>query len=191
MSRLPIYRYVPVHPSDRYLLRMKWHNHYYVDLTLPFGLHSAPFIFNAIADMLEWILVHPYQSSALLHYLDDFIMAGPPDSPQCTHNLRNALTVCKWLSLPLHLSKCEGPATVLVVLGIELDSVNQVACLAVEKLLPLQGLISSWLPHKCCNRCELKSLIGHLHHAVKVVWPGRTFTCCMTDLLCCFPKRII
>jgi len=53
------YRNVPVHPSDRYLLGMKWRNHYYVDLTLPFGLHSAPFIFNAIADMVEWILVHP------------------------------------------------------------------------------------------------------------------------------------
>ena len=74
------YRNVPVHPSDRYLLGMKWRNCYYVDLTLPFGLHSAPFIFNAIADMVEWILVHPYQISALLHYLDDFITAGPPDS---------------------------------------------------------------------------------------------------------------
>ena len=75
------YRNVLVHPSDRYLLGMKWCNCYYVDLTLPFGLHSAPFIFNAIADMVEWILVHPYQISALLHYLDDFITAGPPDSP--------------------------------------------------------------------------------------------------------------
>jgi len=46
------YRNVPVHPSDRYLLGMKWRNSYYVDLTLPFGLRSAPFIFNAIADMV-------------------------------------------------------------------------------------------------------------------------------------------
>ena len=85
------YRNVPVHPSDRYLLGMKWRNHYYVDLTLPFGLRSAPFIFNAIADMVAWILVHPYQISALLHHLDDFITAGPPDSPQCAHNLHTAL----------------------------------------------------------------------------------------------------
>ena len=74
------YRNVPVHPLDCYLLGMKWRNLYYVDLTLPFGLCSAPFIFNAIADMMEWILVHSYHISALLHYLDDFITAGPPDS---------------------------------------------------------------------------------------------------------------
>ncbi len=183
------YRNVPVHPSDRYLLGMKWHNQYYIDLALPFGLRSAPFIFNSIADLVEWILVHPYGILALLHYLDDFITAGPPDSSQCAHNLAVALAVCKPLGLPLHPEKCVDPATVLVVLGIELDSISQIARLAAEKLSALKDLIRSWLPRKYYNRCELESLIGHLHHAAKVVWPGRTFLRRMIDLLCCFRKR--
>ena len=33
------------------------------------------------------------------------------------------------------------------------------------------------------------SLIGHLNHAAKVVWPGRTFFRCMIDLFCCFHKK--
>ena len=69
----PLPQSVP--PSDRYLLGMKWRNQYYVDLALPFGLRSAPFIFNAIADMVEWILVHSYQIPDLLHYLDDFTLS--------------------------------------------------------------------------------------------------------------------
>ena len=36
---------------------------------------------------------------------------------------------------------------------------------------------------------QLESLTGHLHHAAKVVWPGRTFLCRMIDLLCCFRRR--
>ena len=183
------YRNVPVHPSERYLLGMKWRNQFYVDLALPFGLRSAPCIFNSIADMVEWILVHTHNIPALRHYLDDFITAGPPDSPQCAHNLAIALAVCKRLGLPLHPGKCEGPATVLVVLGIELDSVSQIARLPSEKLSALQDLISSWLPRKSCNRRDLESLIGHLHHAAKVVWPGRTFLRRMIDLLCCFRKK--
>ena len=119
--------------------------------------------------------MHAQNIPALRHYLDDFITAGPPDSPQCAHNLAITLAVCKRLGLPLHPGKCEGPATVLVVLGIELDSVSQIACLPSEKLSALQDLISSWLPRKSCNRCDLESLICHLHHAAKVVWPGRTF----------------
>lgn len=180
-------RNVPVNPSDCYLLGMKWRNQYY--LALPFSLRLAPFIFNSIADLVEWILVHSHHIPALLHYLDDFITAGPPDSPQCAHNLAVALAACKRLGLPLHPGKCVGPAMVLVVLGIELDSVSQIARLPAEKLSALKDLISSWLPCKCCNRRELGSLIGHLHHAAKVVWPGRTFLRRMIDLLCCFRKR--
>lgn len=70
------YRNIPVHPSDRFLLGMKWWGLYYIDLTLPFGLRSAPFIFNSVADMVEWILINPYRVPDLLHYLDDF--SWPP-----------------------------------------------------------------------------------------------------------------
>ena len=142
------YRNVPAHPSHRILLGMKWHNQFYVDLVLPFGLRSAPFIFNSIADMVEWILVNSYQIPDLLHYLDDFITGGPPQSLQCVHNLATAMQVCQRLGPPFHPAKCVGPSTVLVVLGIELDSFNQVARLAQEKLLALKNLISSWLPRK-------------------------------------------
>jgi len=48
---------------------MRWRGHFYVDLSLPFGLGSAPFIFNSVADMAEWILLHKHQPSDLLHYL--------------------------------------------------------------------------------------------------------------------------
>ena len=43
------YRNVAVHPQDHHLLGMVWRDKYYVDMALPFGLCSAPFIFTAIA----------------------------------------------------------------------------------------------------------------------------------------------
>jgi len=58
-----------------------------------------------------------------------------------------------------------------IILGIELDSVNQVACLPEDKLLTLRELIHSWMPRRWCRKWELESLNGHLHHAAKVVWP--------------------
>ena len=47
------FRVVPVHPDDRMLLGMMWDGHYYVDGVLPFGLRSAPKIFNALANALQ------------------------------------------------------------------------------------------------------------------------------------------
>ena len=47
------YRMVLVHPEDRPLLGMIWEGALYVYASLPFGLCSAPKIFNTLADTLE------------------------------------------------------------------------------------------------------------------------------------------
>lgn len=49
------YRNIPVHPEDQPLLGMWRRCEVYVDTTLPFGLRSAPTIFTAVADGLEWM----------------------------------------------------------------------------------------------------------------------------------------
>ena len=77
----------------------------------------------------------------------------------------------------------------MTILGIELDSVNQVARLPEDKLVALRELIHSWMPRRWCRKRELESLIGHLHHAAKVVWPGRAFLRRFIDLLCCFHNK--
>ncbi len=46
------FRTVPVHPDDRHLLGMHWRDSIYVDKVLPFGLQSAPKLYNNIADGL-------------------------------------------------------------------------------------------------------------------------------------------
>ena len=72
---------------------------------IPFGLRLAPFPFNSVAYMVEWILKISHHMRDLLHYLDDFITAGLPNSPRCAHYLRTAREICNRLSLPLHTLK--------------------------------------------------------------------------------------
>ena len=47
------YRLIPVHPQDRPLLAVVWDNQIFIDPMLPFGLRSAPKIFNVVADALN------------------------------------------------------------------------------------------------------------------------------------------
>ena len=54
---------------------MKWRDHFYVDLALPFSLCSAPFIFNNVAVMLECILRNNYGIQA---FASDFAFLLPP-----------------------------------------------------------------------------------------------------------------
>ena len=62
---------------------MNWNNSAYIDLCIPFGLHSAPKLFNVAADLLQWIAEHN-GVTPLLHYLDDFLTLGPPQSDTAT-----------------------------------------------------------------------------------------------------------
>ena len=73
------YRILPVHPDDQPLLGVTWQGNVYMDRSLPFGLRSAPKIFNAVADFLAWILFCN-GIQFVLHYLDDFLVIAPPGS---------------------------------------------------------------------------------------------------------------
>ena len=183
------FRNLAVLPSQRYLLGMKWRGKFFVDLVLPFGLRSAPFIFNSVAEMAEWILRHNYSIPDLLHYRDDYITAGPPECFDCARNLAVASSVCQQLGLPLHPDKTVGPSTCLTTLGIELNSILQIARLPTAKLLDLKLLLREWSSRKWCTRVQLESLIGKLHYACLVVWPGRTFLRRMINLLSAFRSR--
>ena len=80
------FRIIPVHPTDRHLLGMRWQGSLYIDKCLPFGLRSAPKLFNLIADLLHWILVQR-GISFLMHYLDDFLTVGSVARAECQQNL--------------------------------------------------------------------------------------------------------
>jgi len=70
------YRLIPVHPQDRPLLAMQWEGKIYIDPMLPFSLRSAPKIFNAVADALNWHL-QQVGIPLIRHYLDDYIIIAP------------------------------------------------------------------------------------------------------------------
>lgn len=176
------YRLIPVHPQDRVLQGMQWNGMIYVDPMLPFGLRSAPKIFNAVAEALHW---HLLQSgiSHLYHYLDDYIMVAPPQSACCQQSLGTLLVECGRLGVPIAPHKTVGPTTVITFLGIQIDTINGELRLPADKLQRLRELLASWGGRRGCTRKDLESLIGMLNHACKVIRSGRSFLRRMIDLL--------
>ena len=176
------YRMVPVHPADRLLLGMQWDGSIFLDTRLPFGLRSAPKIFSAVADALQWV----FRQNGVTwvgHYLDDYITVGPPSSPVCGDNLHHMLAVCQRLGVPVAKSKCAGPASTMVFLGFEIDTIGKTVKLPTPKLQRTLSLVKVWMGKKVCKRRELESLLGHLQHAATVVRPGRTFVRRLIELL--------
>lgn len=147
-------RLVPVWPPHHQRLGIKWNDKIYIDVMLPFGLRSAPRIFNAIADTLEWCVASRGVVN-IFHYLDDFAVVGPPDSESCHQDMITLKQVCTELGVPLAPDKQEEPSTTIVFLGIVIDTVKQELRLPTEKLMWLQGILTIWEKRKSCIRKEL------------------------------------
>ena len=156
-----------------------------MDATLPFGLRSAPKIFNALADAAQWI-IQEMGERYLWHYLDDFITIGAAGQEECRFNCDVMSQACETLGISLVSEKCEGPTCCLVFLGIVIDTNRMELRLPQDKLYCLHKLIEKWVakrPRATVRKRELASLAGHLQHACMVVRQGRTFLWRIFDLL--------
>ena len=167
LDLMEAYRVMPVHPTDQHLLAIKWGSVVYINRALPFGLTLAPKIFSTLTDAMLWIL-HSRGVQIALHYLDDFLVLGPADSPSCD----------RYLSV----EKTDGPSTCITFLGIEIDTVANQLRLPRDKLDRLHAELQKWLlaknrqaSHRSGTKMELLSLIVLLAHAARVVTPGRAF----------------
>ena len=162
------------------MLGIYWQNEYYIDTCLPL----APFLFNQLADEIHWILQNNYDVYHLLHYLDDFLTAGPADSDICYHNLSAMKSLCHAIGAPIKEEKVEGPTMRITFLGIMLDTMSMEASISQERKTSLLTAILSFHSLKKCTKRQLLSLIGKLSFACKVVPAGRIFLRRLIDLSC-------
>lgn len=152
------FRIVPVHPADRLLLGMQWNGYWYADAVLPFGLRSAPKLFNVIADAVQFVALSQGVQH-VTHYLNDYIVLGSADTSQCERDLKILVNVCECLGVPLAEEKMEGPATRLEILGIIVDSETMQLSLPENKLEELRTLLREYQGRKLqqkgrCNHSQ-------------------------------------
>ena len=118
---------------------------------------------------MQWIIMRT--GSEVLHYLDDFLIFGPPGPEGCGKALARALDLCARLGVPIIAHK-RSLATRIIFLGLELDSVSWMVQLLDKKFARLQTEVRSWRGRKSCSKREFLSLIGQLQHAC--CWVGHS-----------------
>lgn len=124
------------------------------EASLPFGLRSAPKIFRALADTVKGI-ARREGIKFVIHYLDDFLIVGPPASTDCSTARSKLLAIFNCLGLPVAKEKLEGHTTVLDFLGFTLDTASMEVRLPTAKLRELRDLLHQWPGRKACTCREL------------------------------------
>ena len=132
-------------------------------MVLPFGLRSCPFIFNSVADALEWVLCNKFAIAVLLHYLDDFLCVSGCNHHIAVQQLEIILDTLRYHGVPSAAEKIVGPAQVLTFLGIILDCLKMEARLPDEKLTEIQDLLKDLLAAQYTTVGEFESFLGKPH----------------------------
>ena len=106
---------------------MKWEGKYYFDKVLPFGLRSAPSIFNQLSDTIKCILAYELAISYVDKIFYDFLIMQPM-------SLEPPYDRAASIRLKAASGETFGPSQILEFLGIELDSNLMEACLPQTRL---------------------------------------------------------
>lgn len=170
-----VFRLIPVHLDDWELLGMFWNGQYYFDKVLPFGLCSAPYIFNQLSDAIEWILLNKCSISFVCHILDDFLIVEPPcHTPPLDSLCQASLSsmILTFQNLNISAAKTEGPSQIIQFMGIILDSGKMEARLPEDKVERIKSALSTFQSQQSTTLQELQSLIGTLNFACKVIPRG-------------------
>ena len=154
---------------------------------LPFGLRSAPKIFNAVADALEWCNRHQGVQH-IFHYLDNIIVIGAPPLPCVLKHWSPSTNYASPWSFYCG-SQIRRTHHMPDLPGIEVDTMAGELRLPQDKLTHLQSLLTKWKDRKVCSPRDLESLVGTLNHACRVVRAGRSFLQRMLDLLHDSPRH--
>jgi hypothetical protein len=180
------FRHIPIHPCDYWLLLFEWEGKFYVDIFLPFGLRTAPRIFNLFAEALHWVLETLYEWNST-HYLDDFLFVFPPNTDISSvstqfDNVLNEFGLSK-------ASEKDSNGCVVVHLGFEFDSDLMQVRLPPNKKQRALDSVETLLTSSTVTLSSLESTLGFLSHCCQVVPLGRPFLRNLFSQICRHSSR--
>ena len=203
MSKLDLsdaFRHILVEPRDWELLGSTWpivlpdgstQTACFLDMFLPFGLHSSPALFLKFLSGLRYVMAQR-GATPLWNYLDDFWTCGPPaPSNWRFHNLDIMLSTCTNMGFTTKPDKTALPSTSLVLLGVQLHTVTQELRIDHSHLTEIMDLLEHWSTKGRCTKRQLQSLVGKLHFVCHACRPSRIFLHRMIDDLCTFSTPAI
>ena len=149
--------------------------YFFVDKCLPFGSSASCFLFQKFSDSIAHIAKFRASGNRPVNYLDDYLFAAYMTS-LCKQRIQEFLDICGEIGFLVAMEKTFWATTMLVFLGILIDTVNQTVSIPREKIMRAQALIDEVLGGRKTTVRRLQKLCGFLNFLCKCIIPGRAFT---------------
>lgn len=175
------FRHVPIAKNQWWLLVMKAEHpvtkegKYFMDKCLPFGSSISCAIFQAVSDAIAWIVEFKTRKPNV-NYLDDYLFAAALKT-MCDQQIRTFLDVCEEIRFPVALEKTFWGESVMVFLGMLLDSQRQIICIPMDKLVKASNWVNYFInkKNKKATVKEFQKLTGTLNFLCRCIVPGKAF----------------
>ena len=149
---------------------------FFVDKAVPFGASRSCFLFQEVSCAVAHLVKFRTKKDNI-NYLDDYLFAEMVKT-LCNRQVKIFIAICGQIGLPVNIDKTFWGTTVLVFLGLLIDTVNQIISIPIEKIQKGLKLLNEMLgkPSKKCTLLQLQKLCGFLNFLGRSVIPGRAFT---------------
>ncbi len=156
------YRQLRCCPLDWPLLGLKWHQAWYVDRAVPFGVRTGANAMQQVSDGVVDILRQ--ENHFCIPYIDD--LAGADIDPvKAEAAFRRCSELLAELGITEAIKKQCPPTSVMTWLGIQFDCTRMEISIPRQKIKDIHKLVLSWKGKQTCRQTELKSLLGKLFFA--------------------------
>ena len=166
------FRYIRVRKDQHYCLGMCFKGLYYYERVLPFGLKSAPALFELFATAINRFITYA-GVAYIYHYMDDFICVSTLQTALAEYDI--TLKMFEQLNIALSKDKLQAPTTRIEFLGLIIDTQLMQVQLPEDKLIRYRTELAQWRHKHTATRPEVQSLLGKLVHASRAIQHGRTF----------------
>ena len=152
----------------------KWK--YFVDECLPFGASISCAIFQRVSNALKHLI--EFRTDAIpdtvTNYLDDFLFLAFTILA-CNALIREFLTMCEQIGIPISEEKTSWVSELVVFLGLLLDGRELVLRIPLEKRAKAIYLLESLVVKKKATVHQLQELCGYFNFLCRAIYVGRTF----------------
>lgn len=166
------YRQFQLCPGSVHLVGYKFKGQYWYDLVLAMGSSSSAQICQKITNMIKYIFENRYDDR-VENFLDDFFSAQIETQAMQSYDNMNRLL--KQLGVEESLDKACAPNEIMIVLGIQFNTVTLTLSLTQEKMTEIIQELRKWRNKTSCSLKQMQSLIGKLSFAAGVVRSGRIY----------------
>ena len=165
------YRQIFIDLVDAVKLGYRFQNNIYFDATLSMIMTSSAYIAHRITNALTFIL----QEKGIygVNYIDDIGCASPENTAEADFLMSGQLL--NDLGILESTSKATPPSSIMVFLGIQLDSIKQTLEIDSVRLASIQQEIGKWMGKTHAKLKEVQSIVGSLSFCASCIPEGRLF----------------